>query len=118
MILLLYYGSKNFNLFEFYLTIVDINIIDVIDEDIELLKGDYTTIAASCAIAAYMNYVIILIIILRIASSFINSRDLINRSYITFSADVSDVSRVIIEVIKSAKDLDRINIFSIDSEFY
>ena len=117
IILLLYCESKNLNLFEFHLIIVDIDIIDIIDEDIELLKDDYA-IVVSCAIATYMNYIIVLIIILRIVSSFINSRDLIKRSYIASFINVFNVSYIIIEIIKLARDLNRINIFSIDNEFY
>ena len=118
IILLLYYESKNFNLFEFHLAIADIDIIDIIDEDIELSRDGYIIAITSYAIAACINYIIVLIIILRIVSSFINNRDLINRSYMAFSTNVSDVSYIIIEIIKLAKNLNRINIFSIDSEFY
>ena len=118
MILLLYYKSKNFSLFGFHLVIIGVDIIGAIDEDIGLCwssKGGYATAIASYATAAYMNYIIVLVIIRRIASSFINSRNLIDWSYMTSFTDVSDVLRIIIEVIKLAEDLNRINIFSIDS---
>ena len=72
----------------------------------------------------YINYVtiayIVLVMILRIASLFINNRDLINWSYAISSINVSNVSYIIIEVIKIvvAKNLNRINIFLIDNESY
>ena len=120
IILLLYYESKNLNLFKFYLIIADIDIIDIINELYKSSKDDYTIIIASNTIAqaAYINYITILIIILRIASSFINNRNLISRLYMTSSAKISNVLRIIAEIIKAAKDLNRTNIFSIDNESY
>ena len=118
IILLLYYESKNLNLFEFHLAIADINIIDVINEDIKSSKDGYAIAITSYTIATYINYIIVLIIILRIASSFINNRNLINRSYITSFINVSNVSYILTKIIKLAKNLNRINIFLIDNEFY
>ena len=118
IILLLYYESKNLNLFKFHLAIVDIDIIDVIDEDAESSKDDYAIAITSYATATYMNYIIVSIMILRIASSFINNRNLINRSYMTSFTNVSNVSYIITEIIKLAENLDRIDIFSIDGGFY
>ena len=118
IILLLYYESKNLNLFEFHLTIIGVDITDVTNGDIELLRDGYTIVVVSCVTAAYINCVTVLAIILRIASSFINNRDLISRSYMASFTNMSNVSRIIAEIIKVAEDLDRTNIFSIDNESY
>ena len=117
IILLLYYESKNLNLFKFHLTITGVDTIDATGEDVKL-SNDYATAAASYITTIYINYITVLIIILRIVSSFINNRSLISRSYMTSSADMSNVSHIITEIIKAAKDLNRTNIFSINSGSY